>query len=126
MGGNVEVVHSAYAAFGRGDIPALVELLDDAVQWSSPRTLPQGGEFSGKEGVLEFFQGVGGAWESLDIDVESVGDLGAGLVTAVVHGSGSLRAGGPAEYGATHAFTLEDGKITSFREYVDLDRALVA
>jgi hypothetical protein len=43
----------------------------------------------------------------------------------VIRGSGQLRGGEPAQYGAVHGFTLDKGKITRFRrEYVDLDQAL--
>jgi ketosteroid isomerase-like protein len=42
----------------------------------------------------------------------------------VVHGSGKLHRSEPAQYGAVHVFTLEEGRITRFREYVDLDQAL--
>jgi uncharacterized protein len=124
MADNVEVVRAAYAAFGRGDIGAIIELVDDSVQWSSPATLPQGGDFAGKDGVMHFFEGVGAAWEALEIDVESLGEIGGNLVIGVLRGSGSLRNGGPAQYGAMHAFTVERGKITRFREFVDVDKAL--
>ena len=124
MADNIEVVRAAYAAFGRGDIEAIIELVDDSVQWSSPATLPQGGAFTGKDGVLSFFQGVGAAWEPLEIDLESLGEIGDNLVVGVMQGSGSLRSGGPARYGAMHAFTVERGKITRFREFVDIDKAL--
>jgi ketosteroid isomerase-like protein len=124
MAANVEVVRGAYAAFGRGDIGAVIELLDDSVQWSSPATLPQGGNFTGKDGVMRFFEGVGAAWESLELELESLGEIGDGLVCGIVRGSGSLRNGGPSQYGAMHAFTLHGGKITNFREFVDIDKAL--
>jgi ketosteroid isomerase-like protein len=126
MADNVGVVQSAYAAFGRGDIAALVDLLDDAVRWSSPRTLPQGGEFTGKDGVQQFFASVGAAWETLEIEVESLGEVGADLVVAIVHATGSLRDKGPARYGAAHVFTVNDGRMTSFREFVDVDDALAS
>ena len=48
MGQNTKVVQQAYDAFGRGDIPGLLALLDDSVEWSSPKTLPHGGDFRGR------------------------------------------------------------------------------
>jgi len=51
MGSNASVVEAAYAAFGRGDIEGVLALLDPAVEWSAPATLPQGGQFSGIDGV---------------------------------------------------------------------------
>ena len=32
---NVQVVKNAYAAFLRGDVPAILSLLDDAVEWQA-------------------------------------------------------------------------------------------
>jgi ketosteroid isomerase-like protein len=124
MSANKELIEQLYASFGKGDIPAVLESVDDSVQWSVPLTLPQGGEFKGKDGVLEFFQGLGGKWDPLSVEVEAVNDLGKDTVVGVVHGTGSLAGGGPAEYGAAHVFTVRDGKITRFREYADLDGPL--
>jgi ketosteroid isomerase-like protein len=124
MGSNAEVVQKAYAAFAAGDIATILDLLDDNVEWSAPATLPQGGTFTGKGGALKFFEGIGATWDSLQVEGEAVGPLGTNLVVAVVHGSGTLHRGEPAQYGAVHVFTLENRRITRFREYVDLDQAL--
>jgi hypothetical protein len=118
---NREVVIEAYAAFGKGDIPALLDLLDDGVEWSSPKTLPQGGSFHGKDGVGKFFAGVGAAWDPLKVEIEVIDDLGDNLVVGVVQLSGSLRSGGSATYGAAHVFSVQANKIMRFREYVDAD-----
>jgi len=125
MSKSTEIVQQAYKAFAGGDIPGILDLLDDATDWSAPATLPQGGTFAGKDGALKFFEGVGAAWETLRVDPEAIGDLAPDLVAAVIHGTGTLRGAGPAAYGAVHIFTVKNGKITRFREYVDLDRALV-
>jgi len=124
MSKHVDLVNEAYAAFARGDIPAILELLDDHVDWSSPKTLPHGGHFSGRDGVLEFFQGIGAEWDSLGLEIEGVGEAGPDLVLARVSASGVRKGGGAAGYGAAHTFEFGGGKITSFREYVDLDFAL--
>src|SRR3954451_14222042 len=121
---NSDIVTNAYTAFGRGDIPALVDLLDDNVEWSSPMTLPQGGEYKGKDGVVRFFESIGAAWETLSLTVESSGEISDDLVVAVVVLTGELRDGGPASYGSTHAFTVRGGKVVRFREYTDLDKPL--
>jgi uncharacterized protein len=123
MGGNASVVRSAYDAFGRGDIGAVIDLLSDEVEWVSPATLPQGGHFHGKGGVGEFFRGIGGAWSALSLDIESVSEAGD-LVVGVVRASGTRQDGSPSAYGATHVFTVHDDKIVRFREYTDLDKSI--
>jgi uncharacterized protein len=125
MGVNSKVVETAYAAFGRGDIPAIIEMLSDDVDWRSPETLPHGGAFQGKGGVMKFFEGIGAAWDTdFGIDIDIVDDLGADAGIGVVRGRGTLRGGGRAEYNAVHIFTVRDGKIVRFREYVDCDQAI--
>ncbi len=124
MGTNETVVHDAYAAFGRGDIAAVLDLVSDDVEWSSPRTLPHGGEFHGKTEVGGFFKAIGANWTALPLDVEAVGEVGGELVLAILGADGTRNTGTQASYGAAHAFTVRNGKITRFREYVDLGAAL--
>ena len=99
MGANADLVRGAYAAFARGDLPAIVALVDDQADWTSPRTLPQGGTFKSRENVLKFFEGVGAAWESLSLEPEVVDELGADRVVGVAHLSGTLRGGRASGYG---------------------------
>jgi uncharacterized protein len=124
MGTNTAVVEGAYAAFARGDIAGVLDLVDDDVDWSSPGTLPQGGHFHGKAGVGEFFQSVGAGWSALALDIESVSDAGPTQVIGVLRADGTRQDGRAGGYGATHVFGLRDGKIVRFREYTDLDTRL--
>jgi len=117
MPNNAAVVQQAYEAFGKGDIPTVLGLLHPDVQWSVAEVLPQGGEFQGTDGVLAFFQGLGAAWDLLGLEIEGVGEVGPDLVAGVVQGSGTL-GGAAASYTAVHVFTVKDGMITRFREYV--------
>jgi ketosteroid isomerase-like protein len=120
MATSTQVIEQAYAAFGRGDIPALLALLADDVEWTSPRTLPHGGEFHGPAEVGKFFEGLGAAWDPVSLEIEQVGALGD-LVVGVVRADGTRRGGKPAGYGAVHVFRVGNGKIASFHEYVDID-----
>ena len=126
MGSKAQVVQQAYEAFGRGDIPAIVGMLDDGVVWSSPGTLPHGGTFKGPDEVARFFSGLAAAWDGLGLDVEAVDEIGGDLVVGVVRASGTRSGtGAAADFGAVHVFDVRDGRITRFREYADLDAALV-
>jgi uncharacterized protein len=124
VGSKAQVVQQAYEAFGRGDIPAVLGMLDDRVEWTAPGTLPHGGSFKGPEEVGQFFQGLGTAWERLDLDVEAVDQVGGDLVVGVLRAEGTRRGGGPSSYGAVHVFDVRDGRIARFREYTDLDVSL--
>jgi ketosteroid isomerase-like protein len=124
MGANATTVQNAYAAFGGGDIAAVLDMLTDDVDWASPRTLPHGGAFHGKGAVGGFFQSIGANWQALTLDVEVVGELGDDLVIGVIEAKGTRSSGTTERYGAAHVFTVRSGKIARFREYVDIDAAL--
>jgi len=123
MGANTEVIEQAYAAFGRGDVPAVLALLDADVEWTSPRTLPHGGEFHGTAEVVTFFEKIGAAWDPLALEIDQVDEVGD-LVVGVVRAKGILRGGEPTGYGAVHVFRVSGDKIVSFHEYVDTDRVI--
>jgi uncharacterized protein len=124
MGGAATVVQGAYDAFAKGDIAAVIGMLDPAVEWSSPKTLPHGGEFRGPGEVGRFFEGIGAQWSELSLAVESVAAIDADDVVGVLRASGARLNGARESYGAVHVFTVRDGKIRRFREYVDLDAPL--
>ena len=58
---NVAVVRQVYEALGRGDVPAVLELLSEDVEWvyQGPTTIPFAGTRHGRDGVGEFFSLLG-------------------------------------------------------------------
>jgi len=66
MSNNLQTIDSIYQAFGKGDIPAIVEHLADDVQWeqwadnsAQKKGVPWLQARQGKAGALEFFKIVG-------------------------------------------------------------------
>jgi ketosteroid isomerase-like protein len=119
MGANAKLIQQAYAAFGTGDIATVIGLLDTGVEWTSPESLPHGGEFSGPGDVGKFFESIGANWDALDLDIESVSEVGTTSVVGVLRADGMRKGGKPQSYGAVHIFDVSKGKITRFREFVD-------
>jgi ketosteroid isomerase-like protein len=60
---NAATVREIYEAFGRGDIPAIIDRLSDDVDWEAGRTEDYGVPWlragRGKEHVLSFFETLG-------------------------------------------------------------------
>ena len=114
---NAKLIEQAYDAFGRGDIPAVIAMLDDNVEWTSPSLLPQGGEYSGPAEVGKFFEKIGAWWETLGLTIESVEEAGPNVV-GIARGEGTLKNGEKLGYNLVHVFGVANGKIRSMREYV--------
>jgi ketosteroid isomerase-like protein len=120
-----DLVQSAYEAFGRGDVPAVLEALSERVEWDVSTVLPQGASVRGRDGVGEFFQNLGSIWADLTLDIEQTVD-GGDTVVAIGRAAGRLRNANDAAAGYTfvHMFTVEGGQVTRFREWGDPDEEL--
>ena len=118
--GNAEVIRDGYEAFGRGDIPAVMSILREDVEWHVPTVMPQGMDATGHEGVGGFFQRLGSLWEDLKLEVD---DLLTSEDEVAAVGSATGKVGGVERaYGFVHKWTLENGKVVRFHEYVDIER----
>jgi ketosteroid isomerase-like protein len=100
---NAEVVQGTYEAVGRGDIPALLDLLTDDVQWTfqGPSTIPFSGTRRGREGVAEFFSLVGGNLEFQEFEPR--------FERSLVRSTGRTF-----EQEWAHVYRLRDGKVAEF------------
>ena len=118
---NVETVRRAYEAFGRGDIDAVLATLQDDVEWitAGPDDLPTAGTRRGHQKVREFFGAVNDTFEMQRFEPATFVADGN---TVVVLGSDTARikaTGTIVEEDWAHAFTFKDGKVATFREYMD-------
>ncbi len=118
---NINTVKEAYAAFNRGDITAVVDMLDDNVDWHTPDVdgSPFYGKKRGKAGAIEFFQGLGSgetptAFEQHEFIASGDKVVILGRWAATVNATGRHW-----DTDLVHVFTIRDGKITAFREFFD-------
>ena len=119
---NIDLVQTGYAAFGRGDIPAFLSLLDADVEWTTPGTsdLPTAGTRRGPAQVGEFF----GVLSSL-VDFEHfepqafIADGDRVVVLGVARSKVKGGSGRSFDESWCHVFTIRDGKVAKFYEYLD-------
>jgi ketosteroid isomerase-like protein len=130
---SVAAVASIYEAFGRGDVPAILELLADDVSWDADwadnwaqRTYVE--HYTprrGHAGVAEFF-GVIAGYTVHDFQVLDLAASDRQVVAQVVIDI-STPAGGRYRDEELHLWTFGDsGKITALRHYIDTAKHLAA
>lgn len=117
MASNVEIVRGGYEAFDRGDIPAVLAIFADDIEWYAPDELPDGGTYRGPQGVAQFFGVLPTHYQELRVEPDRFLDAGDGVVVEGHH-RGTI--GGVAfEVGFAHVWTLREGRAVRFREYMD-------
>ena len=120
---NTKVVQDAYAAFGRGDIPALLGYMTDDIHWQpvigTAKHVPFSGERKGKASVAEFFKRVAESEDFQQFEPREFVAQGDKVV-AIGHYRAVTKATGKSfESDFVMVFTLRDGKVATFREFTD-------
>ncbi len=130
---NATTVGEAYQAFGRGDIATILGLLDSNVEWD---VYPAGyvphklgvEHLKARRGpgeVVGFFAEIG-TWTVIRFDVEEI--IGDGpTVVARIAMEFELPSGGAFASEDLHEWRFgDDGKVVSFRHYVDTAQHIAA
>jgi ketosteroid isomerase-like protein len=120
---NKDILRTGYEAFNRQDIPAVLGLFDEDIEWTEPEWTygPSGGTWHGRDAVLhEVFEATPQYFDSFTLEPRELYGEGD---TVIVVGSIKLRAKGVSEtldVPFTHVWQLRDGKALRHRGYVNI------
>jgi uncharacterized protein len=116
----VEMIRSAYGAFAQGDIPSVLEIMDDNVEWQEPGGGDSpSGTFNGPDAVAsEVFTPIQENFDEYSVAPSEFSDEGDRVV---VKGrfSGKNKGGAELDVGFEHDFDLRDGKVVRFENKPD-------
>jgi ketosteroid isomerase-like protein len=119
---NTRLVQDAYAAFQRGDIQAVLDALDPDVVWKpvtgADSNVPMAGERRGSADVAGFFKAVGESVRFSRFEPQQFIAQGDKVV-ALGHYTATTSAGGSFDSDFVMVFTLQNGKVTEFQEFLD-------
>ena len=120
MSANTDTIRSMYEAFARGDVPAVLATLDANVEWTEADGFPYRGTYTGPDAVLNgVFARLGSEWDGFRAEPREFID-GGDQVVVLGRYSGTYKETGKAfEADFAHVWSLRDGKVLRFRQYVD-------
>ena len=125
---NVAVVRRAYENFKGGDVKGILDSLTDEVDWRLPEIAGAGfaGARRGRDAVAGFFSGLAEQQDTVSFEPREFvaqGDKVVALGTYLWRVKKNGR-----EYGGdwAHVFTVRDGRIAGFHEYMDSNAARAA
>jgi ketosteroid isomerase-like protein len=120
---NTKVVQDAYAAFGRGDIPALLGYMTDDIHWrpvvGTAKHVPFSGERRGKASVAEFFKQVSESEDFQQFEPREFVAQGDKVVALGHYRAVTKPTGKSFESDFVMVFTLRGGKVAAFQEFTD-------
>jgi uncharacterized protein len=129
---NLAATQAIYEAFGRGDVPAILERMADDVRWedwsdnfAQRAEVPVLAPRRGRDGVGEFFAHVG-TWTVHDFAVLSL-MAGGNQVAAEIVIDATTHTGGHFRDEELHLWTFDDeGRVVRMRHYVDTAKHIAA
>lgn len=124
----IETNHAVFAAFGAGDIDAIIALLDDEVQieFYGPAVIPYAGCYRGRGEARRFFETVLSAVYIHQFEPMEVFGQGEKVaVTGHLHLT-ARSTGGGIKSDFAHVITVRDGKWLRFRDFMDTAAAVAA
>lgn len=127
---NLAIVKGIYDAFGRGDVAGVLGAMSADIVWHEAENFPYADRnpYRGPEAVAAgVFARCVGEWKGFAVAMDDLID-GGDRIVAIGRYSGSNRATGRSmNPQAVHVWTLKDGKVVAFQQYIDtLDVARAA
>lgn len=122
----VRVVNSFYTALAAGDVPAVLGLLDQQVQWTEAERFPYySGTWIGPQAVLDkLLKRLAADWTRFSATADDFMVEGDRVVS-FGHYAGTYKATGKSMTAAfAHRWTVRDGRIASFLMYTDTAKVL--
>jgi ketosteroid isomerase-like protein len=119
MGAAAAVVREAYEAFARGDVPAILELVSDEVDWEfvGPATLPYAGRRRNRKEVADFFATVSRADDIHAFEPREFIEAGENVTVLGWEESTALDTGKDFSSEWVHVFTVRGGKVSRWRGF---------
>jgi hypothetical protein len=122
MADNVALIRGAYEAFAKGDVPAVLALLDPKIEWNEAEHFPYWSStpYVGPQAVVQgVFAHIPEDYDGFRVDIGRIVGLGDTVLVEARY-RGSVKATGTKlDVQVAHVWDLRDGKIVKFQQYAD-------
>jgi ketosteroid isomerase-like protein len=121
---NKEIIEAGYASLAKGDVPAILAIMDPKIEWTEAEGFPiYSGTLVGPQAIVDgVFMRLGEIGDNFSVNANQFiaeGDTVVVLGTYTWNHKGS---GEPAEVKMVHVWTMDGGKLTRFQQHVDTAR----
>jgi uncharacterized protein len=119
MGSNLDATKQLYEAMGKGDVPTVLGLMDEKIDWQEPASLPFGNQIGPQAVVEGVFGPLFAMFPNFSVTTREIHDAGDVVVGIGTYRGTSAKTGSDFEAEFVHVWRFKDGKISGFRTYTD-------
>src|SRR5262249_43945448 len=121
MSDTLDVVRGFYAALGRGEVAAVLALLDPDIEWTEAERFPYyGGTWHGPDAIVRgLLEPLGRDWTSFKVEADSFLAEGDEAVAFGNYVGTHARTKRSMTAPFAHRWAVRDGRITRFVQYTD-------
>ncbi len=120
---NTAIIDALYKAFSAGDIPAVLGAMDDNIVWNEAESNPyaDGNPYIGPDAVLNgVFARVGAEHDYFTLEDIQLHEMSNNKILATLRYNAKYKETGKLyDVQVAHLWTLNEGKIVAFQQYVD-------
>lgn len=124
----VEIVRSFYDVLGRGDVPAVLSLLDAQVEWTEAERFPYySGTWHGPQAVLDnLLVPLSAEWDGFAVKAHELIAEGDRVVSLGTYSGTFKKTGRSFSAAFAHVWTVRGGKLVRFDMHTDTAKVLEA
>jgi ketosteroid isomerase-like protein len=124
----VDTVRRFYDVLGRGDVPAVLSLLDVQVEWTEAERFPYyGGTWHGPQAVLaNLLRPLSSDWDGFSVTVQEFIAEGDRVVSLGTYSGTFKKTGRSFSAAFAHVWTVRDDKLARFDMHTDTAKVLEA
>ena len=117
---NKEVIANAYQSFANGDMPGVLGVFDENIEWTEAEGFPYGGVYTGADAIVKnVFMKIATEWENFTVVPDEFLDAGDRIVELGNYSGTYKTSGKSMRVPFAHVWTLRGGKIVKFVQYTD-------
>jgi uncharacterized protein len=120
---NLNVVKNTYEAFGRGDMPSVLAVMDPNIEWREAEGnpyMPSGEPWTGPDEIVEkLFMRLGTEWDPFLVHPEKYHAAGDAVVVEGRYTGKYKETGKSMDIQVCHVWEVRGGKLKKFQQYVN-------
>ncbi len=122
---NLEAIQGGVEAFRRGDLDAVLDLLDPEIEVHMPSELANAGTYRGHDGYRQWLAQWLEAWDEFDLELDDIEAVGRTHVVSRAHQTARGRGSGiPVEMWISYMWDVRDGRAIALHLYPTRDQAV--